>query len=68
MNALMTGHQVKVLLYNSQTVSPITDADPERGRQGRDPRDRRQRDAAAGATFQEWQLGQARELYAALAR
>ena len=47
MDALMSGHRIKVLLYNSQAVSPITEQIRERGRQGRDPRDRRHRDAAA---------------------
>ncbi len=47
MNALMSGHRIKVLLYNSQAVSPITKQIRERGRQGGDPRDRRDRDAAA---------------------
>jgi zinc/manganese transport system substrate-binding protein len=68
MGALMTNHAVRVLLYNSQAVSPITT---------------RVREAAAAAgipvvgvtetlpphrTFQEWQLGQARALQRALAR
>ena len=66
MNALMTLKRVKVLLYNSQAVSPITS---------------RVRAAAARAgipivgvtetlpphtTFQHWQLAQARQLAAAL--
>jgi|SRR5579864_1276198 len=68
MNALIAQRRIKVLLYNSQAVSPITS---------------HVRDAAAHAgipvvgvtetlppklTFQQWQLGQARELAAALAR
>jgi zinc/manganese transport system substrate-binding protein len=68
MNALMTQHRVKVLLYNSQTVSPITS---------------RVRAAAVHAhipvigvtelvppqrSFQQWQLAQARQLAAALNR
>ncbi len=68
MNALMTRRLVKVLLYNSQAVSPIT---------------ARVRAAAVHAhipvigvtetlppkrSFQEWQLAQARQLAAALAR
>ena len=67
MNALMTKRRVKVLLYNSQAVSPITS---------------RVRVAAARAhipivgvtetlpphrSFQQWQLAQARQLAAALA-
>ena len=68
MDTLMAGGRVKALLYNSQTVSPIT---------------LRIRSAAAGAgipvvgvtemlpqhlTFQQWQLAQAQRLYGALAR
>jgi zinc/manganese transport system substrate-binding protein len=68
MDALMTKHRVRVLLYNSQAVSPIT---------------KRVREAAAKAgipvvgvtetlpqhqTFQQWQLAQARALQRALAR
>jgi zinc/manganese transport system substrate-binding protein len=67
MDALMTKHRVRVLLYNSQAVSPITT---------------RVREAAAKAgipvvgvtetlpqhrTFQQWQLDQARALQRALA-
>jgi zinc/manganese transport system substrate-binding protein len=68
MDALMTGRRVKVLLYNSQAVSPITS---------------RIRSAAVGAgipvvgvtetlppnlTFQQWQLAQAQQLDRALSR
>jgi zinc/manganese transport system substrate-binding protein len=68
MDALMTGKRVKVLLYNSQAVSPITS---------------RIRSAAVKAgvpvigvtetlpphlTFQQWQLAQARQLERALSR
>lgn len=68
MNALMAKRRVKVLLYNSQAVSPITS---------------RVRDAAGQAhipvigvtemlpphlTFQQWQLAQARQLAQALAQ
>ena len=68
MSELISRHRVRVLLYNSQAVSPIT---------------ARLRDAARGAGipvvpvtetlpphlgFQQWQLGQARALAAALAR
>ncbi len=68
MEALMTGKQVKVLLYNSQAVSPITS---------------RIRSAAVKAgipvigvtetlppklTFQQWQLAQARQLDRALGK
>jgi zinc/manganese transport system substrate-binding protein len=68
MNALMTRHDIKALLYNSQAVSPIT---------------ARVRAAAVRAhipvigvtellpphrSFQQWQLAQARQLAAALLR
>jgi zinc/manganese transport system substrate-binding protein len=68
MTALVTKHRVRVLLYNAQAVSPIT---------------QRVRGAAtaagvsvvgvtetvpAGLTFQTWQLTQARELLRALRR
>jgi zinc/manganese transport system substrate-binding protein len=67
MDALMTKHRVRVLLYNSQAVSPIT---------------KRVREAAAKAgipvvgvsetlpphqTFQQWQLAQVKALHRALA-
>lgn len=67
MSALVTNRRIRVLLYNSQAASPITT---------------RLRAAAAagigvvpvtetlpaGRTFQQWQLGQARALAAALAK
>jgi len=68
MTALTTRHKIKALLYNSQTISPIT---------------QRIRDAALRAgipvipvtetlpphqSFQQWQLAQAKQLYAALTR
>jgi zinc/manganese transport system substrate-binding protein len=68
MTALVTKHRIKVLFYNSQAVSPITQ------------RIRAAADAAgipvigvaetvpAGLTFQAWQLKQAHELLTALSR
>jgi zinc/manganese transport system substrate-binding protein len=68
MTALTTRHKIKALLYNSQTISPIT---------------QRIRDAALKAgipvipvtetlpphqSFQQWQLAQAKQLYAALTK
>lgn len=68
MDALVTQHKIRVLLYNSQTVTPIT---------------ARVRTAALRAgipvvgvtetlpprrTFQQWQLAQTRALYRALAK
>jgi|SRR5579884_1287248 len=68
MDALITKHRIRVLLYNEQTVSPVTR-----------PLIARAREAGVGIvpvtetlpprmTFQEWQLGQARLLADALAR
>ncbi len=68
MDALAAHHRIRVLLYNSQAVSPIT------------ARLRSAADAAGipvvpvtetlppGLTFQQWQLGQARALAAALGK
>jgi len=68
MNALVRGRKIRVLLYNTQAVSPLT---------------KQLRGAAAakgipvvgvsetlppGETFQQWQLAQARALYTALSR
>jgi zinc/manganese transport system substrate-binding protein len=68
MNALVSGHKIKVLLYNSQTVTPVTE---------------RVRLAAVHAgipvvgvsetlpphrTFQQWQLAQTRALFRALSK
>jgi zinc/manganese transport system substrate-binding protein len=68
MNELMTRHQVKVLLYNTQAVSPITSRVLAAAAQAHI--------AVVGVTetlpphrsFQQWQLAQARQLSAALAR
>jgi zinc/manganese transport system substrate-binding protein len=68
MNALMTGKQVKVLLYNSQAVSPITSAVRTAAEHAGIPVIGVTETLPPKLTFQEWQLGQARELAAALAR
>ena len=68
MNALMTQRRIKVLLYNSQAVSPITSRVRAEAARAHIP--------VAGVTetlpphhsFQQWQLAQARQLAAALAR
>ena len=68
MNALLTEKRVKVLLYNTQAVSPITSRIRSAAEHAQIP--------VVGVTetlppkldFQHWQLGQARQLAAALAR
>ena len=68
MDALLRKHRIRVLLYNDQTVSPITKSLADEARR-----------AGIGVvpvsetlppllTFQQWQLGQARLLATALAR
>jgi zinc/manganese transport system substrate-binding protein len=68
MNALMTQRRVRVLLYNTQAVSPITASVRDAAARARIP--------VVGVTellpphrsFQQWQLAQVRQLAAALAR
>jgi zinc/manganese transport system substrate-binding protein len=68
MNALLSGKQVKVLLYNSQAVSPITSAVRAAAEHAGIPVIGVTETLPPKLTFQQWQLGQARELAAALAR
>ena len=68
MNALMTGHRVKVLLYNSQAVSPITAQVRSAARKAGIPVIGVTETLPPHLTFQQWQLGQAQQLYAALKR
>jgi zinc/manganese transport system substrate-binding protein len=68
MNALMSGKQVKVLLYNSQAVSPITSVVRAAAEHAGIPVIGVTETLPPKLTFQQWQLGQARELAAALAR
>ena len=68
MNALMTGKRVRVLLYNSQAVSPITSRVRAAAEHAGIPVIGVSETLPPKLTFQQWQLGQARELAAALAR
>ena len=66
MDALMSGHRIKVLLYNSQAVSPITEQIRSAAGKAGIPVIGVTETLPAQLTFQTWQLGQARKLYAAL--
>jgi zinc/manganese transport system substrate-binding protein len=66
MNALVTGHKVKVLLYNSQTVSPITQRVHDAALKAGIPVVAVSETLPPHESFQAWQLAQATQLYAAL--
>jgi zinc/manganese transport system substrate-binding protein len=66
-NALMTEKRVKVLLYNSQAVSPITSRLRAAAEHAGIPVVGVTETLPPKLTFQQWQLGQARQLAAALA-
>ena len=66
MNALVTGHKVKVLLYNSQTVSPITQRIHDAAIKAGIPVVAVSETLPPHESFQQWQLAQATQLYAAL--
>jgi zinc/manganese transport system substrate-binding protein len=67
MRAVLTGHRVRVLLYNQQATSPIT-ADLQRlARSSSVPVVPVTETQPAATTFQSWQLGQVTALRAALA-
>ena len=68
MNALMTQRRVKVLLYNSQAVSPITFRVRAEAARAHIPVIGVTETLPPQRTFQQWQLSQARQLAAALAR
>jgi zinc/manganese transport system substrate-binding protein len=68
MLGLMSGHKVKVLLYNSQTVSPITTRIRSAAQQAGIPVVGVSETLPPGQTFQSWQLRQATALYQALAK
>jgi zinc/manganese transport system substrate-binding protein len=68
MNALVSQHRIRVLLYNSQAVSPITASLRDAGRQAGIPVVPVSETLPPGLTFQQWQLRQARALAAALAK
>jgi zinc/manganese transport system substrate-binding protein len=68
MEALIKQHRVRVLLYNSQAVSPITKRLLAAARSARIPVVPVTETLPAGKSFQQWQLGQARAIAAALAK
>lgn len=66
MNALMTERRVKVLLYNSQAVSPITSRVRTEAARAHIPVVGVTETLPPHRSFQQWQLAQARQLAAAL--
>jgi zinc/manganese transport system substrate-binding protein len=68
MNALIAGHHVDVLLYNSQAVSPITARVRAAAQQAGIPVVGVTETLPPHLTFQQWQLAQVRSLQRALAR
>jgi zinc/manganese transport system substrate-binding protein len=68
MDALLTEKRVQVLLYNSQAVSPITAREQSTARAADISVVGVTETLPPKLTFQQWQLGQARQLAAALAR
>ena len=68
MGALMTERRVRVLIYNSQAVSPITTRVREAAAKAGIPVVAVSETLPAHRTFQQWQLAQAKALYRALSR
>jgi zinc/manganese transport system substrate-binding protein len=68
MTALFSGHRVRVLLENTQAVSPITTRMRAAARAAGIPVVGVTETLPAGLRFQAWQLGQARALERALRR
>ena len=66
MNALFTGRQVRVLLFNSQATSPVTDRIRSLASANAVPIVPVTETLPAGRSFVDWQLGQVRALAAAL--
>jgi zinc/manganese transport system substrate-binding protein len=66
MTALAAKHRIKVLFYNNQAVSPITQRVRAAAKSAGVPVIGVAETVPAGLTFQAWQLKQARELLAAL--
>jgi zinc/manganese transport system substrate-binding protein len=66
MTALATKHRIKVLFYNNQAVSPITQRVSAAAKAAGIPVVGVAETVPAGLTFQAWQLKQARALLAAL--
>jgi zinc/manganese transport system substrate-binding protein len=68
MSTLVSDHRIRVLLYNSQAVSPITARLRAAAQNAGIPVVPVSETLPPHLTFQQWQLGQARALAAALAR
>jgi zinc/manganese transport system substrate-binding protein len=68
MDALVTGHEIKVLLYNSQTPTPITQRVRTAAEHAGIPVVAMTETLPPHRNFQQWQLGQARALFEALSR
>ncbi len=68
MNTLVTQRRIRVLLYNDQTVSPITEQLAAAARRAGIGVVGVSETLPPHLTFQQWQLGQARALASALAR
>jgi zinc/manganese transport system substrate-binding protein len=68
MNTLVSDHRIRVLLYNSQAVSPITARLRAAAQKAGIPVVPVSETLPPHLTFQQWQLGQARALADALAR
>jgi len=68
MTGLVSGREIRVLLYNSQAVSPITQRLRDAARRAGVPVVAVTETLPPGRSFQQWQLAQARALEAALAR
>jgi zinc/manganese transport system substrate-binding protein len=68
MTALISQHRIRVLLYNSQAVSPITARLRDAARSAGIPVVAVRETLPPGLSFQRWQLLQARALADALAR
>jgi zinc/manganese transport system substrate-binding protein len=67
-DALISQHRIRVLLYNAQAVSPITLRLRAAAQGAGIPVVAVRETVPPGQTFQQWQLAQARALAAALAR
>jgi zinc/manganese transport system substrate-binding protein len=68
MNGLLTAKRVKALLYNSQTVSPITVRVRSEAERAGIPVIGFTETLPPKQTFQQWQLSQAKQLYDALTK
>jgi zinc/manganese transport system substrate-binding protein len=68
MDALISGHKIRVLLYNSQTVTPITERARTAAVRAGIPVVGVRETLPPQRTFQQWQLAQARALFRALSK